>query len=161
MQIYPILKSDSRPNSVCSGAYINCHLYSVAHTMLRRSNPSKIPARAKISCSHSRVGLKPTIREQYRSCIYRLNTIWTANFQARDFFIFILDQTSSRRILKYLIPNLQRTSFQLPQNGAAAHRFDVYSALKMVFSVDHTLLLSLAKVGLKLSINRHAMSSFA
>ena len=31
-----------------------------------------------------------------------------------------------------------RALFQLRQNGAAAHRFDVYSAVKMVFSVDHT-----------------------
>ena len=101
----------TRPISVCSGAYINCHLYSVAHIMFRPSNPSKIPARAKISCSHFRVGLEPTTREHYRSCIYRLNAIWTRNFQARDFFIFILDQASGRRIVTYFTPNLQRAPY--------------------------------------------------
>jgi len=65
------------------------------------------------------------------------------------------------------IPNVFHTQsaaralFQLRQNGAAAHRFDVYSAVKVVFSVDHTCLRNHAIVGLELSINRHAISSLA
>ena len=139
VQIYPILQSDNRPISVCSGAYINCHLYSVAPSMLRPSNPSKIPARAKISCSHFRVGLKPTTREHYRSCIYRLNVIWTRNFQGPRFFYFYLGSNETPPYPNvFHTQSAARALFQLRQNGAAAHRFDVYSAVKMVFSVDHT-----------------------